>query len=110
MKLLTAATLLTYATSSLFHGASAATCFEGDAPFHKDDWKYCQEISDTLHMYYTPLDDTVMLGLHATEGVTGWSSLAPAGNGGMKGKPAYQSILLFASSRYYVPMSNANHH
>lgn len=26
-----------------------------------------------------------MLGLHAMEGVTGWSSLAPAGNGGMKG-------------------------
>ena len=36
-------------------------------------------------MYYTPLADHVMLGLHALEDVKGWSSLALSGNGGMKG-------------------------
>mmetsp|Transcript_39423 Transcript_39423/g.82921 ORF Transcript_39423/g.82921 Transcript_39423/m.82921 type:complete len:745 (+) Transcript_39423:77-2311(+) len=60
-------------------------CFPDNSPFHPDDWTYCQEITDTLRMYYTPLEDTIMMGLHATEGVFGWSSLAPSGNGGMKG-------------------------
>jgi len=36
-------------------------------------------------MYYTPMEDTVMLGLHVVEDLYGWSALAPAGNGGMKG-------------------------
>lgn len=43
------------------------------------------QINDNLFMYYTPLADHVMLGLHALEGVNGWSSLALSGNGGMKG-------------------------
>jgi len=68
---------------------TATGCFSDNASssFHPGDWKYCQElVDDTLYMYYTPLNDTIMLGLHATEGVTGWSSLAPSGNGGMKGE------------------------
>ena len=85
MKLVHALGLAAAAASSSLHTVSAAGCFDGSSPFHSNDWSYCQEISDTLFMYYTPLDDTIMLGLHATEGVTGWSSLAPAGNGGMKG-------------------------
>lgn len=36
-------------------------------------------------MYYTPLEDTVMLGLHAIDVDDGWTALGPAGNGGMKG-------------------------
>ena len=69
--------------------ASGDGCFEEGSPFHPDDWTYCQVITDTLRMYYAPLEDTVMVGLHATEGVFGWSALAPSGNGGMKGGEIY---------------------
>mmetsp|Transcript_26139 Transcript_26139/g.47126 ORF Transcript_26139/g.47126 Transcript_26139/m.47126 type:complete len:81 (-) Transcript_26139:113-355(-) len=76
MKLFNAA-LVWASTTSLFRVVSAnGGCFD-DAPFHPDNWTYCQEISETLHMYYTPLEDTIMLGLHAKEGVEGWSALAP---------------------------------
>jgi len=83
MKILHTA-LLWATTSSLFQGA-AAECFQDGAPFHPDNWMYCQKITDTINMYYTPLEDTVMLGMHVTEGSTGWTALATAGNGGMKG-------------------------
>ncbi|KAL7535490.1 hypothetical protein ACHAXR_006524 [Thalassiosira sp. AJA248-18] len=84
-------TSATIAISACFGAApSAATsdsggCFDSSSPFHPDDWMHCQEITDTLRMYYTPLNDTIMMGLHATEDVFGWSALAPSGNGGMKG-------------------------
>ena len=51
---------------------AAAGCFE-DGTFHPNDWLHCQEINGNLFMYYTPLDNTIMLGLHFREGVTGWS-------------------------------------
>lgn len=86
MKLFHALGLVAAATASSFRAVSAEGCFDDSSPFHSNDWNYCQEISDTIFMYYTPREDTIMLGLHATEGVTGWSSLSPAGNGGMKGK------------------------
>jgi len=85
MNLSTAAAIVWASATSLLRVVHAGNCYKEGVPFHQVNWKYCQEISDTLHMYYTPLNDTIMLGLHATEGVTGWSSLAPAGNGGMKG-------------------------
>ncbi|KAL7544418.1 hypothetical protein ACHAWF_007803 [Thalassiosira exigua] len=62
----------------------ADECFQNTL-FYQEDWLYCQPINNHLLMYYTPLEDTVMLGLHATHGVFGWSALGPAGNGGMKG-------------------------
>lgn len=80
-----AALLWATIAASTFQGASAAGCFQDGAPFHPDDWNYCQKITDTIFMYYTPLDDTVTLGMHVTEGSKGWTALATAGNGGMKG-------------------------
>ncbi|CAB9498423.1 DBH-like monooxygenase protein 1 [Seminavis robusta] len=57
--------------------------------FSKNDWKYCQQLEPNLFMYYAPLVEdqggNVMLGLHATSDTTGWTALALAGNGGMKG-------------------------
>jgi hypothetical protein len=57
--------------ASTFHVVSADECFNDGAPFHPGDWKYCQTISETLYMYYTPMEDTVMLGLHITEDAYG---------------------------------------
>ena len=36
-------------------------------------------------MYYTPLEDTVLIGFHALQETEGWSALGINGNGGMKG-------------------------
>jgi len=49
------------------------------------DWTYCQSINDNMYLYYTPLEDSIMIGLHVLEGSFGWSALGPGGNGGMKG-------------------------
>jgi len=80
-------------SASLFqvNAAKAADdgCFQWNSRdgslFHPNDWKYCQQINDNLHIYYTPMDTgNIMLGLHALEAY-GWTALGPAGNGGMKG-------------------------
>jgi len=71
------------------------SCFGPDSPFTTAgnngtevvDWQYCHPISDDVLMYYTPLEEEegrVQLGLHALE-TFGWTALALAGNGGMKG-------------------------
>ena len=60
-------------------------CFQWNSLFHPKDWTYCQAINDNMYMYYTPMEDNVMVGLHILEGSYGWSSLGPGGNGGMKG-------------------------
>mmetsp|Transcript_36888 Transcript_36888/g.82994 ORF Transcript_36888/g.82994 Transcript_36888/m.82994 type:complete len:725 (-) Transcript_36888:117-2291(-) len=62
-----------------------AGCFPVDGSFQPNDWAHCQPISGSLTLYYTPLDDLVMIGLHASQDVFGWSALGIAGNGGMKG-------------------------
>merc|ERR1719183_2208425 len=38
-----------------------------------------------MYLYYTPLEDNIMIGLHVLEGSFGWRALGPGGNGGMKG-------------------------
>ena len=57
-------------------------CFPVDGAFQPSDWAHCKPISDSLTMYYTPLEDLVMIGLHASKDVFGWSALGIAGNGG----------------------------
>lgn len=68
---------------------SAGSCFDAaTSPFASDDWSYCQKIpSDTheIYFYYTPLNDTVLLGFHALQNTEGWTALGINGNGGMKG-------------------------
>lgn len=71
----------------LLPGLSPAVATESvgcflNAPFDQEDWKYCQEINEHLFVYYTPTEDNVMLGLHATKDARGWSALAFGGNGG----------------------------
>lgn len=66
------------------------SCFDGSSVFDNDVWKFCKELQPgKLFMYYSPLhlDGNVKLGLHATEEMEsfGWTALALAGNGGMKG-------------------------
>lgn len=66
----------------------SVSCFDGaSAFFSTDDWDFCHQIRPDLLLYYKPLPDegNVVLGLHATQDTFGWSSLALAGNGGMKG-------------------------
>ena len=88
----------TLALLSLFYKAFApaaaavdtgsVSCFDGaSAFFSTDDWDFCHPIRPDLFLYYKPLLDegNVKLGLHATQDTFGWSSLALAGNGGMKG-------------------------
>eukprot|EP00804_Cyclotella_cryptica_P014627 CCRYP_012662-RA/>CCRYP_012662-RA protein AED:0.27 eAED:0.27 QI:175/1/1/1/1/1/2/513/710 len=64
-------------------------CFDpATSPFDKNDWSYCQKVSNDNHdiyMYYTPLEDTVLIGFHALNNTEGWTSLGINGNGGMKG-------------------------
>eukprot|EP00567_Pseudictyota_dubia_P000268 CAMPEP_0197466362 /NCGR_PEP_ID=MMETSP1175-20131217/65009_1 /TAXON_ID=1003142 /ORGANISM="Triceratium dubium, Strain CCMP147" /LENGTH=732 /DNA_ID=CAMNT_0043002397 /DNA_START=129 /DNA_END=2327 /DNA_ORIENTATION=+ len=63
------------------------TCFNSASGFSKDVWSHCQSVAPGIYMYYTPAneDGNVLLGLHAPSHSEGWSSLALAGNGGMKG-------------------------
>ncbi|KAL3783071.1 hypothetical protein HJC23_012108 [Cyclotella cryptica] len=69
--------------------AEEVGCFDPvTSPFNKNDWLYCQKISSDDHevfMYYTPLEDTVLLGFHALKNTEGWTALGINGNGGMKG-------------------------
>ncbi|CAB9522351.1 DBH-like monooxygenase protein 1 [Seminavis robusta] len=66
--------------------AAERYCFD-DTRFTEADWAFCQQIQPDLFMYYTPFPEegNVMLGLHATRDTFGWTALALAGNGGMKG-------------------------
>ena len=83
-KNLTAAVLFTLVVFSA-SSAIASTdggCFPVDGAFQPTEWAHCQRISDSLALYYTPLDDLVMIGLHASQDVFGWSALGIAGNGG----------------------------
>lgn len=68
---------------------AAGGCFDPvTSPFNSSDWLHCQQIpSDTheLYLYYTPLEESVLLGFHALEDTEGWSALGINGNGGMKG-------------------------
>ena len=82
MKLLTAILQLMAATPAA--ATETVGCYK-NAPFDQDDWMYCQAINDSLYMYYTPTEDTIMPGLHATKNAPGWTALAFGGNGGMKG-------------------------
>ena len=67
----------------------AGGCFDdATSPFDPTDWTYCQKIpsdSHEMYMYYTPLEDTVLIGFHAHEDTEGWTALGINGNGGMKG-------------------------
>ncbi|KAL7480614.1 hypothetical protein ACHAW6_006293 [Cyclotella cf. meneghiniana] len=69
--------------------AQEVGCFDtATSPFDKNDWSYCQKIpSDdyNIFLYYTPLEDTVLLGFHALDNTEGWTALGINGNGGMKG-------------------------
>jgi hypothetical protein len=69
----------------------AGACFDEKSPFDPTDWSYCKKISSNheLYMYYTPLEDTVLLGFHALQDTNGWTALAISGNGGMKGATFY---------------------
>ena len=62
-------------------------CFKGASHFSAEDWSFCQQIQPDLFMYYTPFpnEGNLMLGLHAAKDTFGWTALAVAGNGGMKG-------------------------
>ena len=81
--------------SALLHSSitlplvAAGGCFDpATSPFDSSDWSHCQPIpSDTheLYLYYTPLEDTVLLGFHALDDTDGWTALGINGNGGMKG-------------------------
>ena len=87
--------LLAVSTAASAFGTSAAVkaaeggCFNWNEKdtylFHPKDWTYCQAINDDMYMYYTPMRNNVMVGLHILEDSYGWSSLGPGGNGGMKG-------------------------
>lgn len=65
------------------------TCFDDTTAFSPSDWDFCLQIHDDppLFMYYKPMPEqgNLMLGLHATKETLGWTALAFAGNGGMKG-------------------------
>jgi len=91
---------LAAASSSLFPAAfaeegssspsllAASACFDAASGFSEDaGWSYCQPVAPGIYMYYTPANDdgNVLLGLHAPSHSEGWSALALAGNGGMKG-------------------------
>ena len=69
--------------------AALSSCFDDGITgrFSRNDWKFCQQIQPHIFMYYTPLPDqgNIMLGFHATQDTFGWTALALAGNGGMKG-------------------------
>ena len=75
--------------STAKNAATDAGCFHWNSQettlFHPNDWTYCQPINQNMYMYYTPLEDTIMLGLHVLEGAHGWTALGQGGNGGMKG-------------------------
>jgi DOMON domain len=64
-----------------------SACFDGTSRFVKADWDFCQQLQPDLFMYYKPFTEegNLMLGLHATQETFGWTALALAGNGGMKG-------------------------
>jgi hypothetical protein len=82
---------VSYFVAASFVGAAAASagCFDGARHFHPDDWAFCQPVDEdgSAFFYYTPFEDegNVMLGLHVPQDSFGWSALAIAGNGGMKG-------------------------
>lgn len=66
----------------------AATCFDGSSPFAAPEWQHCQVIREPDLLLYYSYDETeqnVRIGLHASQHSDGWSALALAGNGGMKG-------------------------
>lgn len=81
--------ILALAAASAFPAVAAGGCFDSTtSPFSADDWSYCQKIpsdSHEMYLYYTPLNDTVLLGFHALHGTDGWTALGINGNGGMKG-------------------------
>jgi len=67
--------------------ATDAECFPEGSHFSAKDWTYCQHILPDLFMYYKPFPEegNLMLGFHAVKDTFGWTALAIAGNGGMKG-------------------------
>ena len=90
--LASAATVLLSPTSIAAAAAAPSdvvpACHDSPHFFHPDEWVYCQQLTSTLFMYYTPLEEeegNLMLGLHAVNETYGWTALAVAGNGGMKG-------------------------
>jgi hypothetical protein len=66
--------------------AADVTCFDGNGRFTEAQWPFCQKVHDDVLVYYGPSADAsfLKLGLYAN-GHSGWSALAFAGNGGMKG-------------------------
>jgi len=82
--------------------AASLSCFEDDDVFtSENDWEFCQPLQSNMLMYYTPQHDdgTVKLGLHALD-TFGWTALAIAGNGGMKG--ASQIVVRKAENEEWV--------
>ena len=86
--------LVVSTAASMFYQSTTAKaadaddgCFGWNAQeiFDPKDWTHCQSINDNMYMYYTPMEDTIMLGLHILNDSFGWSALGPGGNGGMKG-------------------------
>lgn len=66
--------------------AADVACFDGSGSFVEAQWPFCQKVHDDVLVYYGPSADAsfLKLGLYA-DGHSGWSALAFAGNGGMKG-------------------------
>mmetsp|Transcript_57812 Transcript_57812/g.172583 ORF Transcript_57812/g.172583 Transcript_57812/m.172583 type:complete len:765 (-) Transcript_57812:119-2413(-) len=65
-------------------------CFDTaavDSGFSPGVWSYCRPVAPGIFLYYTPTngDGNALVGLRAPSHAHGWSSLALAGNGGMKG-------------------------
>lgn len=67
--------------------AESPACFDSRSGFSRSVWSYCRPVADGVFLYYTPTDEkgNALLGLRAPGHAAGWSSLALAGNGGMKG-------------------------
>ena len=74
-------------SSSCFDTTNSGTSTSSPSFFTKDDWDYCYPIRSDLILYYKPLieEGNLKIGLHATQNTFGWTALALAGNGGMKG-------------------------
>lgn len=79
-----------WVTSALILGLAEAICFDGRGNFTVGHWPYCHDVDQGVSVYYGPSPDGeyMQLGLEI-EGHKGWSALAFAGNGGMKGAQVF---------------------
>ncbi|CAK0875410.1 unnamed protein product [Prorocentrum cordatum] len=82
----TIALRLVACVAQLSRMAADVTCFGGNGNFIQDQWPFCKKVHDDVLIYYGPSAEGsfLKLGLYAA-GHSGWSALAFAGNGGMKG-------------------------